>query len=229
LIRAAQIGLVCLLLLATGNARRARHVSYRAFPPTRQSLIDQNEEANRRGLPRIADDKQLRSLIQESVLVQIVPTDDVKVHIPTGRDYAQPWAVAFLKDLAADYRAVFGVPLQVNSAVRTVKFQKHLRLWNRNAAPATGDLASVHLAGIAIDLQRRGLTGAQVRWLQLRLLYYHARGLVIVEEELRRNECIHVVVRAEYPATPAANAIVVEMPVPSAELLPVDIRDFPQD
>ena len=73
--------------------------------------------------------------------------------------------------------------IQVNSAVRTVKVQKKLRRHNRNAAPADGDTASSHLAGVTVDLQRRGMTKDQIRWMEHYLFYMKALGLVEPEEE----------------------------------------------
>jgi len=49
-----------------------------------------------------------------------------------------------------------------------------------------------------VDIARRPLSGEQIRWLEFRLLYYHALGLVIVEEELKQ-PCFHIVVSGNYP------------------------------
>src|SRR5262249_12691557 len=83
------------------------------------------------------------------------------------------------------------------SAVRTVKVQKKLRRHNRNAAPADGDTASSHLAGITVDLQRRGMTKEQIRFVENYLFYLHQLGLVEPEEE-RRHWCFHVMVSDRY-------------------------------
>lgn len=115
--------------------------------------------------------------------------------LPVRRAYVRPWVADFLEGLSADYFAAFHVPLQVNSAVRTVKVQRWLLRTDRNAAPWHGDVASAHLAGVAVDLERRRLTAAQKRFLELRLLYWAAAGQVLVEEELRPEQCFHIVVR----------------------------------
>lgn len=188
-----------LLLLAVPAYARHKHLpEYRAFIPSHENLIAQNEEINRLGIPRIQNDRMLKELVIDGELLPLSNTTDLRVNVPARRAYLRKWAVVFLTSLSADYRRTFGKPLQVNSAVRPVSVQRLLRRWNRNAAPYSGDCASAHLAGIAFDLQRRGLTAAQKRWLQWRLLYYFARGDVIVEEELKQ-PCFHVVVRGSYP------------------------------
>ena len=84
-----------------------------------------------------------------------------------------------------------------NSAVRTVKVQKKLRRHNRNAAPYEGDTASSHLAGVTVDLQRRGMTKQQITWMERYLFYMKAIGLVEPEEE-RRHWCFHIMVSGHY-------------------------------
>ena len=50
---------------------------------------------------------------------------------------------------------------------------------------AEGDTASSHLAGVTVDLQRRGMNKEQVRWMERYLFYMKALGLVEPEEERR--------------------------------------------
>jgi hypothetical protein len=68
---------------------------------------------------------------------------------------------------------------------------------NRNAAPADGDTASSHLAGVTVDLQRRGLSKQQIVWMEHYLFYMKALGLVEPEEE-RRHWCFHIMVSGLY-------------------------------
>jgi len=56
--------------------------------------------------------------------------------------------------------------LQVNSAVRTVAYQRQLIEVNGNAAPAEGDIASPHLTGATIDIAKKGLTMSEVAWMR---------------------------------------------------------------
>jgi hypothetical protein len=81
--------------------------------------------------------------------------------------------------------------------VRTVKVQRKLRRHNRNAAPAEGDTASSHLAGLTVDLQRRGMNPEQIHWMQHYLFYMKALGLVEPEEE-RHQWVFHIMVSGRY-------------------------------
>jgi hypothetical protein len=81
--------------------------------------------------------------------------------------------------------------------VRTVQVQKKLRRHNRNAAPEKGDTASSHLAGITVDIQRRGMTRAQIHWMEQYLMPLRDEGLVEPEEE-RRQWVFHVAVSGNY-------------------------------
>src|SRR5208282_2788026 len=179
---------------------KPKHHVYLAFPPTHESLIIQNAEANRLGLRRFADDKELAAAKESGDLVPLPTSDRLYVdrRLDPKRWFCRPWVAQFLTDLSEGYYEAFHQPLLIDSAVRTVKVQRSLLRWNKNAAPAHGEIASVHLAGIAVDIARRPLTGVQIRWLETRLLYYHALGLVIVEEELRQ-PCFHIVVNGDYP------------------------------
>jgi hypothetical protein len=80
-----------------------------------------------------------------------------------------------------------------------VKVQKKLRRHNRNAAPAEGETASSHLAGLTVDLQRRGMTREQVHFVERYLFYLRALGLVEPEEE-RRQWVFHIMVSERYGA-----------------------------
>jgi hypothetical protein len=78
-----------------------------------------------------------------------------------------------------------------------VVVQKKLRRHNRNAAPAEGEIASSHLAGVTVDLQRRGMTKAEIHWVENYLVPMKAAGLVEPEEE-RRQWVFHIMVSDRY-------------------------------
>lgn len=179
-------------------------VDYRAFPPTADSLLQQNAVIDEMRLSRIVDKKQLVSMVREDELVSITENKYVRINpkLEKDRRFCRPWVNAFLQELGQDYYAEFGSAIQVNSAVRTVRTQIRLLRWNHNAAPVHGEKASAHLAGVAIDLRRRGLTRAQVHFLQKRLLYFAGLNMVIVEEELTNGGCFHIVVTGDYPYPP---------------------------
>ncbi len=169
------------------------------FRPSHDSLLRQNEEIDRLDLPRIQDDDQLEALKAAGALVPIEESDPLKIErsLDPSRRYCRPWTRDFVADLAEVYYRQFHAQIQLNSAVRTVKVQKKLRRRNRNAAPAEGDTASSHLAGITVDLQRRGMTTEQIRFVEHYLFYLNALGLVEPEEE-RRHWCFHVMVSERY-------------------------------
>jgi hypothetical protein len=169
------------------------------FRPSRDSLLRQNAEIDRLELPRIQDDAELEQLKADAELVPIVPSQGLRI-APTlerNRRYCRPWTREFLEDLSQAYYQEFHSQIQVNSAVRTVKVQKKLRRHNRNAAPAEGDLASSHLAGVTVDLQRRGMTPQQIQWMQQYLLPLKDQGLIEPEEE-RRQWVFHIMVSDRY-------------------------------
>jgi hypothetical protein len=169
------------------------------FKPSRESLLLQNEEIDRLGLPRIYNDKQLERLKASGDLVPIVPSETLRIQpsLDPSRRYCRPWTRDFLEDVSAAYYKEFHEQIQVNSAVRTVLVQKKLRRHNRNAAPESGELASSHLAGLTVDLQRRGMTKAQVAWMEDYLKPLKELGLIEPEEE-RRHWCFHIMVAGAY-------------------------------
>src|ERR1700737_199547 len=188
--------------------RRTRHVRRAhlrrlrwnpVFRPSRESLLLQNQEIDRLDLPRIRDDAELEQLKASEELVPIVagPTLRFDPRLNPDRRYCRPWTREFLDDLSQAYYKEFRTSIQVNSAVRTVKIQKRLRRHNRNAAPAEGEIASSHLAGITVDIQRRGLNREQIGWVQDYMLPLKQQGLIEPEEE-RHQWVFHVMVSERY-------------------------------
>jgi hypothetical protein len=210
-----QFAVIVLLALVCGAfsspafaVRRAtvhhhRHLSWlswtRMFRPSHESLLIQNAEIDRLELPRIQNDTELEALKADGSLLEIVANESLKIEpsLDPSRRYCRPWTLDFVDDLSTAYYNRFHAQIQVNSAVRTVKVQKKLRRHNRNAAPADGDTASSHLAGVTVDLQRRGMTKEQSAWMEHYLFYMKALGLVEPEEE-RRHWCFHIMVSGHY-------------------------------
>jgi hypothetical protein len=162
-------------------------------------LLRQNAEIDRLELPRIQNDAELEQLIASEDLVPIVagPTLRFDPRLKPDRRYCRPWTRDFLDDLSSAYYQQFHSQIQVNSAVRTVQVQKKLRRHNRNAAPEKGETASSHLAGITVDIQRRGMTRQQVQWMEQYILPLKNLGLVEPEEE-RHQWVFHVAVSGRY-------------------------------
>jgi hypothetical protein len=180
--------------------RRLRGILWNPlFRPSHDSLLRQNEEIDRIELPRIQDDTQLEALKASGELVAIPESESLKIEpsLDPSRRFCRPWTRDFVTDLSEVYYRQFHEQIQLNSAVRTVKTQKKLRRRNRNAAPAEGETASSHLAGVTVDLQRRGMTNEQIRFVEHYLFYLHALSLVEPEEE-RHHWCFHVMVSDRY-------------------------------
>ena len=169
------------------------------FKPSRESLLLQNAEIDRLNLPRIRDDRQLQELVASEELVPIVPSESLRIQpsLDPARRYCRPWTLEFVQDIAAAYYREFHQQIQVNSAVRTVQVQKKLRRHNRNAAPEKGETASSHLAGLTVDLQRRGMNKKQVKWMEEYMKPLKEMGLIEPEEE-RRHWCFHIMVAGGY-------------------------------
>jgi hypothetical protein len=169
------------------------------FRPSHESLLLQNAEVDRLELPRIQDDDELEALKASGALQEIVAGESLRFdpRLDPSRRFCRPWTRDFVQDLSLAYYNRFHQQIQVNSAVRTVKIQKKLRRHNRNAAPPDGDTASSHLAGLTVDLQRRGMTNDQIHWMEHYLFYMKALGLVEPEEE-RRQWVYHIMVSGRY-------------------------------
>jgi hypothetical protein len=211
-------GIVALLAIALcGQAfglhqyiapRHSRHVHHSRlrrtlwnplFRPSHDSLLRQNEEIDRLDLPRIQDDQELQELVASEELLPIIPSETLRIdpRLDPERRYCRPWTLDFLNDLSADFYKEFHGQIQVNSAVRTVLVQKKLRRHNRNAAPETGETASSHLAGITVDIQRRGMSRQQIKWVEQYMVPLKDLGLVEPEEE-RHQWVFHVMVSERY-------------------------------
>ena len=169
------------------------------FRPSHESLLLQNQEIDRLELPRIQDDDELEALKSSQALVPIRTGQTLRIdpRLDANRRFCRPWTRDFVEDLSQAYYRQFHDQIQVNSAVRTVKVQKKLRRHNRNAAPAEGETASSHLAGLTLDIQRRGMSKQQIHFVERYLFYLRALGLVEPEEE-RRQWVFHVMVSDRY-------------------------------
>jgi len=166
---------------------------------SREILLHQNEMAEDEGIDRVRDDAELATLRREKKLVALPANETVHIdeRLPENRRYARPWAANFVTAFARDYYAVFHEPLKVNSAVRTVAFQRHLERTNGNAAAATGDAASPHLTGEAVDIAKHGLTLAEIAWMRAYLQPLIEQGKIDVEEEFQQ-ACFHISVYERY-------------------------------
>ncbi len=212
----ASITLTIVLLLSTGSfaatikaryqratVRHARHLRWTPLllQGSHDSLVRQNAEIDRLQLPRIQNEQELEELIARDQLVALPETHAVRIdsRIEPSRRFCRPWTHQFLEDFGQVYYKEFHQPLQVNSAVRTVEQQERLARFNHNAAPAEGETASSHLAGLTVDIAKRGMTRRQRAFIEGYLVNLRNLGLVEAAEE-RRQACFHVMVSDRYTA-----------------------------
>ena len=186
------------------------------LPPLRgnhESLVRQNERAEQEGILRVKDDDDLLTLRRQGSLIALPQLASIRVdsRLPANRRYCRVWTGEFLTDLARVHYERFRKPLQINSAVRTVEYQRHLLHINGNAAPAEGDVASPHLTGQAVDIAKKGLTSSEVAWMRAYLLPLQTAGKIDVEEEFKQS-CFHISVYRTYlkprpdPASPSKSS-----------------------
>jgi hypothetical protein len=163
------------------------------------SLERQNERDNAEGLTRIEDDAQLNAMRREGELVPlpVSPTLRVNPELPTNRRYTRPWTHQFLINTARAHYARFHRSLEVNSAVRTVAYQRYLMRVNGNAAAAVGEDASPHETGATIDIAKKGLSLSEIAWMRAYLLPLEQAGKIDVEEEFYQS-CFHITVYKSY-------------------------------
>lgn len=178
----------------------------RFVPPLRgslASLMRQNQRNDAEGLVRIEDDAQLDQLETAGEIVPLPVSSSLRVNpdLPANRRYCRAWAARFLANLARAHSARFHRSLQVNSAVRTVDFQRALIAVNGNAAPAEGDTASPHLTGAAVDIGKKGMPLSEISWMRAWLLPLQATGKIDVEEEFYQ-ACFHITVYRSYAPPP---------------------------
>jgi len=200
---------------------RGRLVVPKPLYGSREILLHQNQMADRDGLDRVRDDADLLDLRREKKLIALPDNETLHVddRLPENRRFSRPWTAAFLAVLARDYYISFHQPLQINSAVRTIQFQQRLLRSNGNAAPSTGDTASPHLTGQAVDIAKHGLSLTQIAWMRAYLQPFIGQGKIDVEEEFQQ-ACFHISVYKNYlPAAPS-HVTVAAPRQPQSEPLP---------
>ena len=91
----------------------------------------------------------------------------------------------------------------MTSAARTVEFQRRLVRVNGNAAPPTGDIASPHLYGQAMDIGKGRMNLTELTWMRAYLTPLENDGKIDVEEEFQQS-CFHISVYRRYLGLPPA-------------------------
>jgi Family of unknown function (DUF5715) len=166
---------------------------------SRASLLRQNRRDEAEGLTRIQNTAQLNQMRQDGKLVPLPVSANLRANpkLPRDRRCTRPWTATFLANLAHAHYVRFHRSLEVNSAVRTVQFQRHLLRINGNAAPATGAIASPHEMGATIDIGKKKMSLSEVAWMRAYLLPLEEEGKIDVEEEFYQ-ACFHITVYKSY-------------------------------
>lgn len=166
---------------------------------SRASLLRQNRRDEEEGLKRIQNTAQLNRMRRDGRLVPLPVSANLRANpkLPWDRRCTRPWTATFLENLAHAHYVRFGRPIEVNSAVRTVRFQRHLLRINGNAAPATGVIASPHEMGATIDIGKKDMSLSEIAWMRAYLLPLQEEGKIDVEEEFYQ-ACFHITVYKSY-------------------------------
>lgn len=186
---------------ATRSSHRSRYSKFNPlFPGSHDLLVEQNAELDRLQVPRMNNEYELIRSEMSNELVPVSETESLKIaeDLADTRRYCRPWTRDFLQDLSRAFYDVFRAPLQVNSLVRTADQQRILRRHNHFAAPEAGETASTHLAGVTVDLSRRGLSNTEYQWIRSYLMPLQEKGMVNPIEE--RQPVLHIVVFEKYSA-----------------------------
>lgn len=164
------------------------------------------------GLRYLKDDREFLRLQSLGILVPLEDTPHLRVsgrHVPLKWRFVLPWTKAYLEALAAEFHGVFGRPLQVNSAVRTVAYQKAIARENQNAIVDPPP----HTTGATVDLAILTLAPEELGWLQMKLLADEAAGRIEATEETIRR-CFDIMVRrpADWATVRTADLIASVLP-----------------
>ncbi len=164
-----------------------------------ESQLVQNEQADADNLSRMEDQAMVERYARLRLLVPVpADTRDYYVHnMPEARRYLRPWSKLFLDRLSRQYRSRFGKSMRITSLVRTEDYQSQLRNRNGNAAPPDGEKRSTHLTGASLDISKKGMTGAEQRWVRRVLHSLKQKGYLFAVEEFSQPN-FHVMVYKSY-------------------------------
>jgi len=171
---------------------------------SKNSLSRQHTRAEKEDLSRIKNDRQLANMKRLGLLVPIPTSRYIQVDPRLDKKwrYVRPRVARFLLRKGKQSMAKFGIPLRVNSAVRTIEYQRQLQRRNPNA---TAPEKSSHTTGATIDLAkfavvrgRRVYHKDQQEWLRRELHRLEREGFVEATEE-HVSSCFHIMVFNNYP------------------------------
>ena len=193
--------LVCIIVLLSANVSEAQ--PKRSLRGSKSVQRQQNIQADKEKLSRLKDDKELARFVKAGLLVPLPENQFVEVdsRLEPQYRYCRPWTRDFLNKLGKDHALEFGTAnkIRINSAVRSEVYQKSLRKRNGNAAKTAGPRASSHLRGSTVDIAKKNLNPAEIRWLRNYLLKRKVSSQLIAIEEFRQS-VFHVMVFKPTPA-----------------------------
>jgi len=165
-----------------------------------ESQVVQNKQADRDRLSRMEDQAMIERFARLKLLVPIEnKTRDFYIYnVPEQRRYLRPWARLFLERLGRQYRSRFRRPLRITSMVRTEDHQRNLQGHNPNAAAPVGEKRSAHLTGACLDISKKGMSRAQMRWVRQVLSSLKQKGYLYAVEEFTIPN-FHIMVHRDYP------------------------------
>lgn len=166
-----------------------------------ESSKRQNAQADKENLTRIENREQLEKFKRAMLLVPIPKNNEIQIdsRIPNELRWCRPWTKTFLLNMSHNHWGTFEKSIQINSAVRTVEYQKRLRRRNANAAPIEGEKTSSHLTGSTVDIAKLGMSKKQLEWMRTYLLRLEKCGLIEATEEFNQ-AVFHVMVFKHYSA-----------------------------
>jgi hypothetical protein len=161
------------------------------------ALAFQIRSAELAHLSRIQRDREIARLVRSGRLVPLPENRAISINpsLKPAYRHVVPWTRKFLLDLAEAHWAEFHKPLQVNSATRTVLYQRRLRGRNTNAAAE-----SSHVYGVTIDLAKRDMSPREIDWMRKQLLQRESAGRIEATEEFQQL-CFHIMVLKPYQGT----------------------------
>jgi hypothetical protein len=163
------------------------------------SPLVQNSYADRENLSRMRDVSMIGRFHRNGYLVRVpssTPHYYVR-YVSTNYRYLRPWSKLFLDRLSRQYYARFHKKLRVTSLVRTVALQRALSTKNGNAGPARGVRRSSHLTGATLDISKRGMTAAELKWMRRVIYSLKRQGYLYGIEEFHQ-PVFHIMIYRSY-------------------------------
>ncbi len=156
-----------------------------------EARLRRNIEADRENLIRIKNNKELLKMRELGTLVELKQDANIQIDYRLDKKFRfyLPITKVFVLNFGKDFRTTFPDSkhkIQINSAVRTVVSQKILKRKNRNAADATGPLASSHETGATVDMAKLNLSPQEISWIRFYLLNLEGVGSIEATEEFEQ-------------------------------------------